>query len=215
MSSLTSAMNTSVNALALNETAIAVIGNNIANANTDGYKASTALFATQLSQTISAGSAPTSTNGGTNPQQIGLGASLAAIESDFTQGSITNTNNPSDLAIQGSGFFVLGTANGDVYSRDGGFTLNANHELVNAQGNALQGYGVDSSFNLITSQLSNLSIPLGNLNVAQQTTNVAINGALLANRYGRFTGRSTFERHAGRCRQRARRCDVLDVAHKS
>jgi flagellar hook protein FlgE len=179
MSSLTSAMNTSVNALALNETAIAVIGNNIANANTDGFKASTALFATQLSQTISAGSAPTSTNGGTNPEQIGLGASIATTEADFTQGSITNTNNPSDLAIQGNGFFVLNTANGSVYTRDGNFTLNANHELVNAQGNALQGYGVDNSFNLVTSQLSNLTIPLGNLNIAQQTTKVAVNGALL------------------------------------
>jgi flagellar hook protein FlgE len=178
MSTLTSAMNTSVNALALNETAIAVIGNNIANANTDGFKASTVLFTTQLSQTISAGSAPTSTNGGTNPQQIGLGASIAATEANFTQGSISNTNNPSDLAIQGSGFFVLNTANGSVYTRDGGFTLNANNELVNAQGYAVQGYGVNSAFNLNTSQLSNLTIPLGNLNVAEQTTQVSINGAL-------------------------------------
>ena len=192
MSSLTSAMNTSVNAMALNETAIAVIGNNIANANTDGYKASTALFATQLSQTISAGSAPTSTNGGTNPQQIGLGASLAAIESDFTQGSITNTNNPSDLAIQGSGFFVLGTANGDVYSRDGGFTLNANHELVNAQGNALQGYGVDSSFNLITSQLSESLDPFGQFERRPADDQCRDQRRAVANRYGRFTGTLNF-----------------------
>jgi flagellar hook protein FlgE len=179
MSSLTSAMNTSVNALALNETAIAVIGNNIANADTDGFKASTALFATQLSQTISAGSAPTSMNGGTNPLQVGLGASLAATETDFTQGTFTNTDNPSDLAINGSGFFVLNTAGGNVYTRDGNFKLNANNELVDSAGNALQGYGVDSSFNLVTSQLSNLSIPLGNLNVAEQTTTASISGSLL------------------------------------
>jgi flagellar hook protein FlgE len=172
-------MNTSVNALSLNDTAIAVIGNNIANADTNGFKSSNVLFSTQLSQTISAGSAPTSTNGGTNPQQIGLGANLAATETDFTQGSVTTTNNPSDLAIQGSGFFVLNSSTGNVYTRDGGFTLNANNQLVNAQGLSVQGYGVDNNFNLITTQLQNLTIPLGSVDVAKQTTSVSVNGALL------------------------------------
>ncbi len=179
MSSLTSAMNTSVNALSLNETAISVIGNNIANADTNGFKASNVLFSTQLSQTISAGSSPTSTNGGTNPQQIGLGASLAATETDFSQGSITTTNNPSDLAIQGNGFFVLDGGAGNVYTRDGGFTLNADNQLVNSQGLSVQGYGVDNNFNLVTTQLQNLTIPLGNLDVAKQTSSVSMNGALL------------------------------------
>jgi flagellar hook protein FlgE len=179
MSSLTSAMNTSVNALALNETAIAVIGNNIANAGTNGFKASSVLFTTQLSQTLSAGAAPTSTNGGANPVQIGLGASVAATETDFTQGSITNTNIPSNLAIQGNGFFILNTPGGDVYTRDGDFSLNANNALVNAQGYGVQGYGVDSNFNLVTTQLQNLTIPLGNLTVAKQTTSLSMSGALL------------------------------------
>ena len=179
MSSLTAAMNTSVNALALNETAISVIGNNIANADTDGFKASTALFTTQLSQTLSAGSAPSSTDGGTNPEQIGLGAGLASTEADFTQGSITTTNNPSDLAIQGNGFFVLNAPSGTVYTRDGDFTLNADNALVNAQGMNVQGYGVDSNFNLVTSHLQNVTIPFGDLNVAKQTTSLSMNGALL------------------------------------
>jgi flagellar hook protein FlgE len=179
MTSLTAAMNTSVNALALNETAISVIGNNIANADTNGFKASTVLFTTQLSQTLSAGSAPTSTNGGTNPVQIGLGASIAATESDFTQGTLTNTSIPSNLAIQGNGFFVLNTSSGTAYTRDGDFSLNASNQLVTASGADVQGYGVDSSFNLNTTQLQNLTIPLGNLNVAQQTTNLSIEGALI------------------------------------
>jgi flagellar hook protein FlgE len=179
MTSLTSAMNTSVNALALNETAISVIGNNIANADTNGFKASNVLFTTQLSQTLSAGSAPTSSNGGTNPQQIGLGASIAATEGDFTQGSITNTSIPSNLAIQGNGFFVLNTSSGTAYTRDGDFSLNADNQLVTASGADVQGYGVDSSFNLNTGQLQNLTVPLGNLNVAQQTTNLSIEGALI------------------------------------
>ena len=115
---LTSALNTSVNGLSLNETAIAVIGNNIANADTNGFKAADVLFSTQLSQTLSIGSAPTATNGGTNPQQIGLGAQIAAIQTDFSEGSITNTSSPSDLAIQGNGFFVLKSPQGQVYTRD-------------------------------------------------------------------------------------------------
>src|SRR5580704_15816270 len=84
---LTSALNTSVNGLSLNETAIAVIGNNIANADTNGFKSSNVLFTTQLSQTLSVGSGPTATNGGTNPQQIGLGASIATIATDFSEGA--------------------------------------------------------------------------------------------------------------------------------
>lgn len=179
MTSLTAAMNTSVNALSLNETAISVIGNNIANADTNGFKASTVLFTTQLSQTLSAGSAPTSANGGTNPVQIGLGASLAATESDFTEGTLTNTSIPSNLAIQGNGFFVLNTSSGAAYTRDGDFSLNANNQLVTASGDQVQGYGVNSSFTLNTTQLQNLTIPLGNLNVAQQTTNLSIDGALI------------------------------------
>jgi len=176
---LTSALNTSVNGLSLNETAIAVIGNNIANAGTNGFKASTVLFTTQLAQTLSIGSAPTSSNGGTNPEQIGLGAEIASIATDFSEGSITTTSSPSDLAIQGDGFFVLNSPAGTVYTRDGSFTLNSQNQLVNSQGFALQGYGVDGGFNLITSQLQNLTIPLGNLNVAQQTTQLSMNGALL------------------------------------
>ena len=66
-----------------------------------------------------------------------------------------------------------------MYTRDGGFTLNADNQLVNSQGLSVQGYGVDSNFNLVTTQLQNLTIPLGNLNVAKQTTSVSMNGALL------------------------------------
>ena len=176
---LTSALNTSVNGLSLNETAIAVIGNNIANADTNGFKSSDVLFTTQLSQTLSVGSGPTATNGGTNPQQIGLGASIATIATDFSQGSITNTSSPSDMAIQGQGFFILNSPSGNVYTRDGSFSLSANDQLVNPEGFAVQGFGVDSNFNLVTSHLQNISIPIGNLNVAQQTSQVAMNGALL------------------------------------
>jgi flagellar hook protein FlgE len=123
-----------LNGLTLNETSIDVLGNNIANAGTNGFKGSNVLFTTQFSRTLGVGSRPTTTNGGTNPRQIGLGATSAAISKDFTQGSITNSTSPSDLAIQGDGFFVLAGAEGSVYSRNGNFSLNSTSLLTNAQG---------------------------------------------------------------------------------
>lgn len=175
---LTSALNTSLNGLALNETSIDVLGNNIANAGTNGFKSSQVLFTTQLSRTISIGSRPTETNGGTNPRQVGLGATTAAVVRDFAQGSITNSSSPSDLAIQGNGFFIVKGSEGSVYTRDGNFALNSNSELANPQGLIVQGYGIDSDFNLVTTQLAPIRVPLGDLQVAQQTKQVVMGGAL-------------------------------------
>ena len=176
---LTSALNTSLGGLAQNETSIDVLGNNIANAGTNGFKASSVLFTTQLSRTLSVGSRPTTTNGGTNPRQIGLGALSASIRKDFTQGSVTNSTSPSDLAIQGEGFFVLDSPDGQVYSRNGNFELNSQSLLTSQTGFKVQGYGVDEDFNLVTTTLADIEVPLGDLNVAQATKNVELGGALL------------------------------------
>jgi flagellar hook protein FlgE len=176
---LTSALNTSLIGLSLNETSIDVLGNNIANAGTNGFKGSQVRFQTQLSRTLTIGSRPTVTNGGTNPRQIGLGASVAVISKDFTQGSVANSTSPSDLAIQGDGFFVLEGSNGRAYTRNGNFSLNSASQLINDQGMFVQGYGVDSDYNLVRTQVQNLQIPLGESNVAQRTTALQLSGALL------------------------------------
>jgi flagellar hook protein FlgE len=175
---LTSALNTSLNGLSLIETQIDVLGNNIANAGTTGFKASKVLFSTQLARTLSVGSRPTGTNGGTNPRQIGLGASVAQIIPDFSPGSITPTTSPSDLAIQGDGFFIVNTSAGNVYTRNGNFRLDSGSYLSNSQGQRLMGYGVDSNFNLVSTTLAPLSIPIGGLHLAQQTRDVVVGGAL-------------------------------------
>ncbi len=177
---LTSALTTSLNGLALNEQTIDVLGNNIANAGTNGFKASSVLFQTQLSRTMSVGSRPTANDGGTNPRQIGLGATASAVIKDFSQGSITNSTSPSDLAIQGDGFFILNGRDGNVYTRAGNFNLNSEDILTAANGLRVQGYGVDQDFNLVTTQLTDITIPVGDLVVAQQTRNVAMSGALLS-----------------------------------
>lgn len=111
-----------------------VIGNNIANVNTTGFKKSRVTFSTMLSQTLKGASAPIAgspTVGGANSMQVGLGASLGSIDQIMTQGSSQSTGNPTDMMIQGSGFFVLTTNGTDkVYSRSGAFSLDALGQLV-------------------------------------------------------------------------------------
>ena len=84
-----------------------VVGNNIANVNTQGFKASRVTFQDMLTQNISGASAPTANRGGTNPTQIGLGMSISSVDQIFTQGNLESTGVTTDLAIQGPSFFVV------------------------------------------------------------------------------------------------------------
>src|SRR4051812_38403467 len=94
------------------------VGNNLANVNTTGYKASRTTFSDLLSQTISAGSAPTNNLGGINSKQIGLGSQVAGIDILQSQGSMQSTGKVTDLAIQGDGFFVMNDGFKNLYTRD-------------------------------------------------------------------------------------------------
>ncbi|HEV3340728.1 MAG TPA: flagellar hook-basal body complex protein, partial [Pirellulales bacterium] len=177
--SLSSVFSTAISGLRAAETSIDVTGNNVANANTIGFKESTAEFATQFLQTLSIGSAPSANNGGTNPTQIGLGVQIAAIAPDFTQGNLQISSSPSSMAIQGNGFFIVqGTGGQQLYTRNGNFNPNSLNELTTSTGQVLMGYGVDSNFNIQTTQLLPLTIPLGSTAVAKATQNVELQGTL-------------------------------------
>jgi len=176
---LASALSTALTGLTAAETTIDVVGNNLANSNTVGFKASEALFATQFLQTQSLGSQPTENSGGTNPRQLGLGTMVAAITPNFTQGTIEISANPTDLAIQGDGFFIVQGQGGEtLYSRNGVFDINSQHELVTLNGNRLLGFGVDDQFQVQSTQLIPIAIPLGVEEVAQPTQNVYLEGTL-------------------------------------
>ncbi len=176
---LTSALSTALTGLSAAETQIDVIGNNLANAQTVGFKSSDTVFATQFLQTLSLGGGPSTDNGGTNPRQIGLGVQVAEIAANHNQGTIEISSSASDLAIQGDGFFIMEGASGErLYSRNGIFKLNSAAELVNSTGQRLLGYGVDESFRLQESRLVPLKIPLGSENVAKATENVTFEGTL-------------------------------------
>jgi flagellar hook protein FlgE len=175
---LASALSTALTGLNGAETTINVVGNNLANSSTDGFKASEALFATQFLQTLSLGSQPSSGGGGTNPTQIGLGVQVASITPDFSQGTIQLSNSPSDLAIQGSGFFVVQSNGQQVYTRNGSFQLNSANQLATSTGEVLLGYGINSNYQLNTTAPTPLSINLGAKEVAQATQNVSLQGTL-------------------------------------
>ena len=176
---LTSALTTALTGLSAAETQIDVIGNNLANSQTVGFKSSDVIFGTQFLQTLSLGAGPTENNGGTNPRQIGLGVQVAEIASNHNQGTIEISSSSSDLAIQGDGFFIVEGADQErLYSRNGIFKLNSDAELVNATGQRLLGYGIDDQFRLQETQLVPLTVPLGTKSVAKATENVTFEGTL-------------------------------------
>ena len=161
-----------------------VIGNNIANVNTTAYKSGRATFKEMLAQTMTPASAPSATGGGTNPSQVGLGVVIGSIDTDQTEGSMTNTGRSTDLAIEGDGLFALGNNTRIFYTRDGSFSLDAEHNLVSAStGLKVLGWtanpttGVTDTTAPVTAA-SQINIPIGGLSVARQTANVDLGGNL-------------------------------------
>lgn len=128
---------------------LGVIGNNIANANTYGAKASRAQFSD-----VYAGMA-----GGATP--VGIGVELSSVSQQFTQGNISTTESPLDMAISGEGFFQLGDRGTTVYSRDGEFQLDRNGNIVNSRGQQLMGYAATPDGTIIPSTMQPLSLPQG------------------------------------------------------
>ena len=173
------AMGSAISGLEAQQTMLNTTANNLANVDTIGYKSQTTSFVDELSQTLQGGSAATTFNGGSNPQQVGLGVQVGAIENNMGQGAPQTTGNPLDVAIQSaSGFFevanstavtgagapTLDTA-GMQYTRAGNFNLNSNGYLTTQSGQYVVGEGVDANGNPNGKQQA-LQIPQGGTNVA-------------------------------------------------
>ncbi|MBI5429604.1 MAG: flagellar hook protein FlgE [Nitrosomonadales bacterium] len=143
------------------------IGNNVANANTVGFKQSQTHFADRFAVALT----------GASSVQSGTGSKVAAISQEFTQGNITNTNNPMDHAISGQGFFRLIDQNGAIlYSRNGQFHVDKNGFMANNQGHQISGYMADPATGIInTAQPVPLQISTADL-VPKQTSNLAAGG---------------------------------------
>lgn len=182
-----SSMNSAVSGLRAHQQMLDVVGNNIANVNTPGYKAGRTTFSDILSQTVAGATAPSEALGGTDPQQVGLGVRTGAITNLFTQGGILTTNKPTDLAIQGDGFFVLSDGSANYYSRAGAFEVDSAGNLVDS----VTGYRVQGAGGDINISPSATSPPVatstasfaGNLDVttaagSSYTSTIAVNDSL-------------------------------------
>lgn len=176
----TGAMFSGLSGLAVNARRLEVIGNNISNVNTTAFKSNRMLFSPLFSRNFGLGTGPSGVTGGTNPGQIGLGAQVSGTQRNFDVGGVTATGVPTDLAIEGAGFFIVEQANETLYTRDGAMRFNANNELTTVTGARVKGYGVDDNYNIVNGVLTDMSIPLGVLTIAEATSNVEFTGNLNA-----------------------------------
>ena len=166
-----------VSGLKNHQTRMDVIGNNISNVNTTGFKSSRVNFTDMLSQTLSGASTPNDNVGGTNPKQIGLGSSVGAIDLLFTNGSVQSTGVNTDLALSSTNsLFILDKGNGNyVYTRNGDFQFDAEGNYVQAgNGYFVQGWmEKDKDGNLLTNiDPTNITIPAGKMMEPQMTTKI-------------------------------------------
>src|SRR5467141_1418701 len=146
---------------------LSVISNNLANLNTVGFKAAVANFQDLFYQQIG-------TNGAGNPVEVGVGVTISAIGGDFTQGSIEATGVPTDVAIQGGGFFTLAKQGLQEYTRAGNFSVAANGALTTADGGLVQGYEAVNGVINPNQTLGTVSIPAGLTSPPKPTSNVAL-----------------------------------------
>jgi len=175
---LTSALFAGLSGLNAQAARLDIISNNVANVNTTAFKSSRMLFESLFTQNISFGTAPGTTLGGVNPMQIGNGVGVGGIQRDFSAAAFSGTGDLRDMAIDGSGFFLVQRNGSSFYTRAGTFRQDANDNLTTVSGEKLMGYAVDDDFNILTGQLAPINIPVGKLTIAEATRNIAIVGNL-------------------------------------
>lgn len=164
-----------------NQAYMDVLSNNIANANTVGFREGRLGFTDAFYQTLSGGQAGAQPGlGGVNPSQIGSGSRVGQIQVNQSQGSLSNTGNALDAAIEGQGMFVLGNeGDGCFFTRDGSFSLDNNHVLV-AGGSGLHVLGWRAQGGVVTASgdPAELQFPLGQVSPGSQTAHVTMGGNL-------------------------------------
>jgi len=194
-----------VSGLRNHQTRMDVIGNNIANVNTVGFKASRVTFQDVLSQTMQGASAGNGSKGGTNPMQVGLGMGVASIDTLFTDGSFQPTGKPTDLSIQGQGFFILTDGTNQVYTRAGNFDFdNEGNYLVPGTGYKVAGWVADASGTINPNgPVTGIQIPVGSSMAAKVSTLTTNTGNLSADAAVGSTAQASTDIY-----------DSLGIAHK-
>ena len=169
-----------VSGLRSHQTMMDVIGNNIANVNTNAFKAGRISFQSMLTSTIRSAVAPTELRGGINSVQIGMGAAVAGVEQVNSQGGFNTTSKVTDLAVQGDGFFVMTDGFQNFYTRDGSFDLDQQGVLISPNtGLKVSGWKADNGvINASTPPTGGIQIPLGQKVEAKKSGRLEFNGNL-------------------------------------
>ena len=168
-----------VSGIKSHQTRMDVIGNNISNINTVGFKSSRVTFSDMLSQTTYGASKPTTNLGGTNPRQIGLGEAIASIDMLMTDGSAQATGKNTDVSLSGNGFLVLKKGDDTFYTRDGAFEFDANGNYVlPGSGYHVQGWNAIDGTLSTTAVPEDIVVQAGKTMAATQTTNLTYAGNL-------------------------------------
>lgn len=157
--------------LAANSVALNTIGNNLANLNTTGYKKEDANFADLYYENIG-------TTGANSPVQVGFGTRVSSVDSDFTQGPIDPTSSPTDMAINGNGFFVVQNQGIQQLTRTGNFSVDASGNLITSDGQNVMGYPASGASANTNSSLVTLNVPVGSTETPHATSNFSITGGL-------------------------------------
>ncbi|MBD3165439.1 flagellar hook-basal body complex protein [bacterium] len=175
-------LNSGVSGMLNHQRKLDVTGNNIANVNTIGYKSSRITFADSLYSTLKVGRGPRDNYGGVNSVQLGFGAKVSTVDRDYSQGAINTTGFQTDLALQGSGFFIVRDGSETYYTRAGNFTVDAEGNMVAANGALVQGRmsGVDANEETHIA-LEDISLPLEMKIEPQATEEVRFYSNLNAN----------------------------------
>ncbi len=169
-----------VSGIKVHQTRMDVIGNNIANINTIGFKSSRTTFSDMFSQLQRAASAPTDSQGGINPRQIGLGVNVESIDLMFADASPQQTGKNTDLALSGNGLFVLKNGDQSYYTRNGAFMFDEDgYYVLPGSGLRVQGWNATSDGVLDTNSLStDIIVPVGKTMEATETTSITYTGNL-------------------------------------
>jgi flagellar hook protein FlgE len=176
------ALSAGVTGLQAHQKMLDIAGNNLANVNTTAFKSSRITFSELLNETLKKASQPTSSVGGTNPQQIGSGVGISGISPNMSQGNIINTGNPLDLAVEGEGYFVLSDGQQNIYTRGGSFAVDADSNLVDpATGYHVQRIGSEGEIDgFQTPGTSDIHVPYDVAMPAKDTTEIMVSGNLSA-----------------------------------
>ena len=157
------ALYSGVSGIRAHQNMLDVIGNNLANINTYGYKSSRLLFSDLLSQTMSSGKSG-------NPMQIGKGVSIGSVSSNFSQGTLETTNNAFDFAIQGEGFFVVSGGDKDFFTRVGSFDTDSDNYLIDS----------NTGYKVVDTNGNDIAIPYNSTVSGKATSKVSLTGNLNA-----------------------------------